>query len=196
MKHRTTLVTTTPYADLLESTNEGSSSSHLGEYVVDRYLDNPLLINGLKFDLRLYVAVTSFNPLRIYIHEEGLARFATETYAPFDSGNAHNQFMHLTNYSINKLNVSSGPDPESDQQTHTKWVLSQLWQVLEQRGVDTKALWGRIEDLVIKTFCTVEHKIRKACEQHVPHDVNCFELFGFDVLIDDLLKPWLLEVCM
>jgi hypothetical protein len=44
------------------------------------YLDNPLLIDKYKFDLRIYVAITSINPLRIYIHEEGLARFATSMY--------------------------------------------------------------------------------------------------------------------
>jgi hypothetical protein len=48
--------------------------------VVSHYIENPLLINRLKFDLRIYVAITGVNPLRIYVYEEGLARFATQVY--------------------------------------------------------------------------------------------------------------------
>ena len=46
-------------------------------YLVQEYIEHPHLINGLKYDLRVYIVVSSFNPLRIYIHEEGLVRFAT-----------------------------------------------------------------------------------------------------------------------
>ena len=69
--------------------------------IVSKYISNPLLINGHKFDLRIYVVLTSIDPLRIYIFKEGLARFATEKYQQSADGK-NNQFVHLTNYSINK----------------------------------------------------------------------------------------------
>jgi hypothetical protein len=49
--------------------------------IVSHYIKNPLLLDGYKFDLRIYVAITSINPLRLYMHQEGLARFATHKYS-------------------------------------------------------------------------------------------------------------------
>lgn len=65
-------------------------------------MHKPYLIDGLKFDLRIYVLVTGIDPLRIFVYEEGLARFATEPYKAPRSDNLDNRFMHLTNYAVNK----------------------------------------------------------------------------------------------
>ena len=63
-----------------------------------------MLIDGLKFDLRIYILVAGCDPLRIYIFKEGLGRFATEPYQPINKENLQNMFMHLTNYAVNKTN--------------------------------------------------------------------------------------------
>lgn len=68
--------------------------------VVQEYIAKPLLLDGLKFDLRCYALVLSVQPLVVYVYREAMARFATSPYAPPDASNMHNVFMHLTNYSL------------------------------------------------------------------------------------------------
>ena len=48
--------------------------------IVQKYIDNPLLIDNLKFDLRIYVLLLGIDPLRIYYYKDGIARFSTEEY--------------------------------------------------------------------------------------------------------------------
>ncbi|KFW81861.1 Tubulin polyglutamylase TTLL5 [Manacus vitellinus] len=162
--------------------------------LVSRYINNPLLIDDFKFDVRLYVLVTSYDPLVIYLYEEGLARFATVRYDQA-SKNIKNQFMHLTNYSVNKKSGDyvSCDDPEVEDYGN-KWSMSAMLRYLKQEGRDTAALMANVEDLIIKTVVSAELSIASACKSFLSHRGSCFELYGFDVLIDDTLKPWLLEV--
>lgn len=69
------------------------------DILIQRYLKDPLLIGDKKFDLRIYVLVTGVDPLRVYIHREGLTRISTSSYS---EKNINNRFAHLTNYSVNK----------------------------------------------------------------------------------------------
>ena len=76
-----------------------SELSYDSAWIVQKYISNPLLINGYKWDMRVYVVITSMLPLKVYIYEEGLARFSTEKY---NLKTLDNKFSHLTNTSINK----------------------------------------------------------------------------------------------
>lgn len=68
--------------------------------LAQRYLPDPLLLDGLKFDLRLYVVLLSVEPLEAYLCKEGLARFCTQSYEAPSSSNMNEAYMHLTNYSV------------------------------------------------------------------------------------------------
>lgn len=162
--------------------------------IVCKYIANPLLIDGFKFDIRLYVCVTSYDPLCIYLFEEGLTRFATVKY---EKSNRHirNQCMHLTNYSVNKKSDDYVKNDDPDVEDYgNKWSLGAFLRYLRSRGKDTAALMMRIEDVVIKTIVSVEVPVATACKMFMPFRGNCFELYGFDILVDDNLKPWVLEV--
>lgn len=152
------------------------------QYVLQRYLDRPLLIDGFKFDLRIYVLVTSFRPLRAYLYKQGLARFSTERYCL----DTKDKFVHLTNASINKFNPRMMD--EDGNSSGYKWTFDDLFEHFRTGNVcDQEALWDRIRNLVSITLLSIIDE--------VPSDATpCFELFGFDVMIDDSLKPWLLEV--
>uniref|UniRef100_A0A803XTA7 Tubulin--tyrosine ligase-like protein 5 n=1 Tax=Meleagris gallopavo TaxID=9103 RepID=A0A803XTA7_MELGA len=171
-----------------------ASSRGRGVYLINNSLTSDNFISDFKFDVRLYVLVTSYDPLVIYLYEEGLARFATVRYDQ-TSKNIKNQFMHLTNYSVNKKSGDyvSCDDPEVEDYGN-KWSMSAMLRYLKQEGRDTAALMASVEDLIIKTVVSAELAIATACKTFLSHRGSCFELYGFDVLIDDTLKPWLLEV--
>jgi hypothetical protein len=61
---------------------------------------------------------------------------------------------------------------------------------------ETGELFDRIDDLIIKTILSGENVLYTAFMNNVPYNNSCFEVLGFDVLIDSNLKPWLMEVNM
>lgn len=83
-------------------TNSPSKLDKSNPMIIQRYITNPLLIEGLKFDLRIYILITSIQPLRIFMYKDGLARFATELFEQPNEDNLNDLYKHLTNYAINK----------------------------------------------------------------------------------------------
>ncbi|CBJ32399.1 conserved unknown protein [Ectocarpus siliculosus] len=185
-----------------------------GKSVAQRYLTNPLLIDGYKFDLRLYVLVTSVNPMRIFLFEDGLVRICTEAYEAPAESNINKTTMHLTNYSVNKTssNFTSDDMGESGFKRSVKWF--KKW--LDEQGHDSAALWARLADACVKTFLTVGPMLRReynaanpppggfasaaaskgkaATPTPPPPRSTCFTIVGVDLMVDDELDPWIIEI--
>uniref|UniRef100_A0A1I8Q052 Tubulin polyglutamylase TTLL4 n=1 Tax=Stomoxys calcitrans TaxID=35570 RepID=A0A1I8Q052_STOCA len=161
--------------------------------IVQKYIERPLLINGSKFDLRLYVLVTSMHPLRVYLYHNGLARFASVKYSD-KSDTLSDRCMHLTNYSINKFSSNYAKNEDVNACHGHKWTIKSLWNFLGSRGVRTELLWDALRSLVLRTLIAGENSINNMIRTNVESKYSCFELFGFDVLLDADLIPWLLEV--
>ncbi|KAJ3366120.1 Tubulin polyglutamylase ttll13P [Allomyces arbusculus] len=165
------------------------------EMVVQQYIERPLLIEGYKFDMRVYALITQCDPLRLFVYKEGLARFATE---PYGSGPAlDNQAqicMHLTNYSVNKRStkfVDGGADGGS------KRTLTWALEYLDSLGHDgTGAIWTSIKDIIAKSILTVQPELARVFRTCTPNGDGslCFELLGFDVILDHKLRPFVLEI--
>jgi tubulin polyglutamylase TTLL4 len=163
--------------------------------IVQRYLESPYLgINNTKFDLRVYFLVTSFDPLVVYRYEEGLVRFATEPYT-LQKDSLKNTKVHLTNYSINKHSNTFVKNTEAFVDgVGSKWSHSALRARFEKDGIDHAAVFARIDAVAIKTLIAVETPINfNLSRARVPQD-TCFEIFGFDIMLDKDLKAWLIEV--
>ncbi|EDV25531.1 uncharacterized protein TRIADDRAFT_23726, partial [Trichoplax adhaerens] len=148
-------------------------------YIVQRYVESPYLIGGRKFDMRIYVLVTTYIPIKAYLYREGFARFSNTRY---NLESIEDSYIHLTNVAIQKT------APDYDSEKGCKWSLDSLRKYLTAKhGIESlETLLQAITNIFIKSLQSVQRVII--------NDKHCFELYGFDILIDANLKPWLLEI--
>jgi tubulin polyglutamylase TTLL5 len=145
-----------------------------------------LLLDGCKFDVRLFVLVTSWHPLVVYLFDDGIARCAGSCYSLDGPLNAQ-PTAHFTNSSIS-----------SEGHRHMMPELrARLEGILGVEGASHS--WDAVDDLVVKMMLTVEGRmaaeLRAASLRTASGHPNtsCFELFGIDVMFGADGKPWLLE---
>lgn len=166
-------------------------------FIVQEYLDKPFLMEGYKFDLRFYILVTSCDPLRVFLYNDGLVRMGTEKYHTPNESNLSQLYMHLTNYSVNKHNENFERDETVDK--GSKRSIGWFTEFLRTNDYDVAKFWGDVSELVVKTLIVAEphvlHAYRMCRPGQPPGSASvCFELLGFDIILDRKLKPWLLEI--
>ncbi|KAL4443142.1 hypothetical protein ABPG74_002209 [Tetrahymena malaccensis] len=173
------------------------------QFVIQKYIEKPLLINKRKFDIRVWALVTQ--NLDVYFFREGYMRLSSSEFST-DERQLDNLFIHLTNNAIQKYSDNYGQFENGNM-----WSFQQLWEFLEanyQNNSSTqtsttnnssneekmpqkffkKKIVSKIKDIIWLTFCSVKKKINQNDRKF------CFEIFGFDFLIDEELNSWLIEV--
>ncbi|KAG6622146.1 tubulin-tyrosine ligase family [Phytophthora cinnamomi] len=150
-------------------------------YVVSRYIENPLLVGGKKFDLRMYVLVLSYRPMQALVYREGFARFCNVKYSAA-ADDMDNPFMHLTNVAVQKNNEDYNSNHGG------KWSVANLCLYVEAtRGRGTG-------DKLLRDIHAVMLHALRAVQNVIINDPHCFECYGYDIIVDENLKPWLVEV--
>jgi len=150
--------------------------------VVQEYIPS-LHINDYKFDCRIYALIASVDPLKIYVYRNGVARFCSRK-----KGDT-SVFSQLTNKSLNKKN------PEAVI-TQIVQMVKDVFNELAANGHNIDKLWKRIDSAIISTVISSIGFLRNGVKSKCP-DIGfprCFQILGFDVLLDEALNPYILEV--
>lgn len=168
--------------ELLRSASDAPSGD---DWLVQEYLSSPHLIDGYKYTLRLYVLLTSLEPLTVFLYQDGFCKFASRPFS-LEGAARTDRFAHLTNPDV--LREDKDTPTSSRNLTHTAYRAR-----LRADGIDDDILWQRLGELVALTAIAARPAMLAQCRhERVSHRPG-FELLGLDVLIDDAMSPWLLE---
>ncbi|KAG8343400.1 putative Tubulin tyrosine ligase family [Trypanosoma vivax] len=167
-------------------------------YIVQEYITRPLLLEERKFDLRVYVLVTSIRAPSIFMFNDGLVRLCAEVYDRPSDSNVKNTCKHLTNYAVNKHSpeyvfnedaANGGIGNKRNFKFFNEW--------LRESGKCVETFWDRVAHVVCKTILVAQPQIANVYNSCFPRQncgYTCFEVLGFDILVDHKMKPWLMEV--
>ena len=171
--------------------------------VVQRYIPNPLLIRERKFDIRLWGLVTSVNPLVWWVYDEYYCRFASMAYHQHHStegsggggdGNGFAHVAHLTNHCVQRDCEGYGKAVRGNMMSREE-LKSELLTAADDPGgdgVSSEAAEAKEAVLFAQMVRLVDLALRSVSDV-IEQRHGSFELFGFDLLVDKALNPWLLE---
>ena len=150
------------------------------EVIVQKYLDNPLLYKKRKFDIRCFVLVDS--NLNVFFCREGHLKSSSEFY----DINTKNKFIHITNHSLQKKSAKFEQYEYGNEMSYKDFK-----KFMEEEKIPLDKFNKMIEDMKILvkiSFKSVGNKLLKVTP------VLCFEIFGYDFIIDSDFRPWILEI--
>ena len=153
------------------------------EYLIlQKYLEKPLLYQGRKFDIRLWVLFISCQEEDIYIFKQGHLKATCTKYDP----DSKDLYVHLTNYSVQKYNENF-----SKIEIGNEIPFSSFQEELDKNNTCKqfyKDIYPKIVRIVRITGGAAKGKINFLSKRY------CFEIFGYDFILDNNFQPYLLEI--
>ena len=157
------------------------------EWIFQKYLERPLLLWGRKFDFRIWVLVTE--NFEIYIYREGYIRTSSEAYTTDLRAGKTQSMVHLTNFCMQKLGVNVGKYEDGNTLSFDDFqCYLNKYHEIDQVNF-RKDIFPRIQQLVVDSILS-----SKAGMNDGNIGRHSFELFGFDFMIDEEYRAWLIEV--
>ncbi len=155
-------------------------------YIIQRYIKNPLLLDGRKSELRIYWLIASLDPLLVLMYKEGTVRLNSH---PFRLEDFDNTLIHVTNVYQQKIH------PGFDPSVILKWSFSdwERYLVEERKIARPDFVTNELKPRLRRCLAFVVDSARAMLAQ-CPGKGLHFGLFGADVILDDTLCPWLAEV--
>ena len=150
------------------------------EIIIQKYLDNPLLYNQRKFDIRCFVLI-DYN-LNLFFFREGHLKACSELYNLDD----RNRFIHITNYSLQKKSIKFETYEEGNEISYSDFKKFLISQNIPLTNFDN--MISQMKILVEISMKSVGKKLLRT------NPVLSFEIFGYDFIIDNEFKPWILEI--
>ena len=162
-------------------------------YIIQHYIQNPLLLNGRKFDFRMYMLIASTEPLMAYYHDG----FLRVTISEYDV-NSDDKSVLMTNLALNNEvydqvkngTLYKGMDEETLKREQ-QWNFDRLHNYLFQTGVITDPNWLD-NHLRPELKRAMVHLLRLATKKFLKNS-SMYELFGVDFMLDTNLDLWFIE---
>lgn len=153
--------------------------------IAQKYIENPLLLNGYKFDIRSYLFIASLDPPIAFFHD-GYLRINIEKY---DLNNIDNVWSHISNIGLQKSNPKYEENKHNSKWSLKTWINFMLKEkIINDKNFYHSTLKPELCTIASKTFKSVSKELKESKDQ------ISFALLGMDFLIDENFKPWLLEV--
>lgn len=170
---------------------EARQDARCGGWIIQKYIERPLLVQGRKFDIRIFVLLVTDRAngsLHGYIHTKAnYIRTSSERYS-LSPAKLGDRFLHLTNDGVQKKSMKYSKYEVGNKLTLQELVDYMLSQHRCAPNWLETGLLPRIRQLVLYTIDASREKLN-------PHRRrNCFELLGYDFMIDENLKVWLIEI--